>query len=394
MHDTLDHMTKQKPTADDLARLATGFRNEIAHKFDPALTLKMSYILDAFVHNSFISRIRVAGIEQLTAVPAGTPMILSCVHKSHLDYLLLGLALYQQANKFLPATIAGKNLFHGLFRHLLPRLKGICLDRVRANPKNLRSRENVLYLSTFYDYILEDVMRKGDALTIFPEGGRSYDGRILPLSLGVFAIAKRALAKPGDRVALVPVSVSYDRVTEDDRFSLMGEKKEASRRAYRRHDLHGFYHHGFIQPKSNAYIDIGEPMFISDVKHLDDLEAELRRRMGALVRVTAVALVCRALEGKTDASVHEVMAHMKRDLAHAAAAKLRMGSGIRNRSVAHVFRASLTHLDNPFRMRQIIRVRKRTHGMYVTVVRDDVVSYYARTVEHLFPDGAPEGAAQ
>ncbi len=380
-------MSKTQATNEDTTRLAEEFRREIAHKYDPAFTELTSTVLHLFLHNAFISRMRVEGIEHFTSVAKGTPIIICCIHKSHLDYALLGLALYQRT-KYLPSTIAGKNLFHGPFRHILPKLKGICLDRVRANPKNLRSRENVLYLSTFYDYVMEDLIKKGEAITIFPEGGRSYDGRILPLSHGVFAIAKRALQQPGGRVALVPASISYDRVTEDDRFADLGERKAKSRKAYRRHDLFGFYHHWFVQPKTNAYIDIGEPMVIADVKHLDDLEAELRQRMGALVRVTAVSLVCRALAGRAEVPLRAVMAQLKRDLAHVAAAGLRVGTGIRNRSVAHVFKTSLKHLDNPLRMREIVRVEKTGAAMNVVVLNPDVVAYYARTVAHLFPEPA------
>ena len=83
-----------------------------------------------------------------------------------------------------------------------------------------------------------------------------------------------------------------------------------------------------------------------------------------------------------------VMAQLKRDLAHVAAAGLRVGTGIRNRSVAHVFKTSLKHLDNPLRMREIVRVEKTGAAMNVVVLNPDVVAYYARTVAHLFPEPA------
>jgi glycerol-3-phosphate O-acyltransferase len=375
---------KLKDLDAEARKLSDGFRDEIAHQYDQKMTDRLSGFVDGFVRYFFIANYYIDGIDNMTSIPDDVPVILSSIHKSHLDYVLIGLAMYQHEVE-LPVTIAGKNLFHGLFEKLLPRLKGVCLDRDRVDTKSLRNRENLLYLSTFYSYLMEEVVNQGDAITIFPEGGRSYDGSILPLSLGIFGIAKRALQEHGS-VAIVPIGITYDRITEDARFSGFEKCKQRSNRAYRAHDKRGFYHHALLQPKSNAYVDFGTPMLLDDVRHMDELEKELRRRMGALIRVTPVSLVCRALENKRKVPMDEVLQHLRDDLHYVRENDLLIGKGIRYRTASRVFKRSLEHLCNRMRFRNVFRIEQRLGKKIIRVRRSDVVAYYANTISHLFPD--------
>jgi len=370
--------------APDDARLAAAFRREIAHRYSPLAVHIGKYLINTIVMRGFVSKLHINGMEHYRTISPGSPVIISSLHKSHLDYILLGLALYVNGVR-LPATIAGKNLFHGLFRHVLPLLKGVCLDRVRVSPANLRSHENLLYLSTFYDYIMKEVIGRGDAVVIYPEAGRSYDGRVLPLTLGVFGIAKRALQAPGQRVAIVPVSISYDRVTEDTRFSSLRQQKQISRRAYRAHDKGAFYEHALWQPRGAVYIDFGPPMYVTDVRRMDELESELRTRMGALVRVTTTALVCRALRAASTLSWDHLLKHIARDRGVIRARNLLTGNGVDAATPADVATHALPHLCNPRRRRDIIRLEGPPESRLLRVVRPDVVAYYANTVSHLFP---------
>jgi glycerol-3-phosphate O-acyltransferase len=329
-----------------------------------------------------IRRPRINGIEHVHDIAGDTPIIVSCVHKSHLDYLLVGETIYQSLRS-LPAMIAGKNLFHGLFRYLLPRLKAVCLDRVRTSPKNLRSRDNLLYLTTFYKYLMEEVIARGDIITIFPEAGRSYNGRLLPLSLGVFGIAKRALQAGAPRVALVPVAVSYDRVTEDMRFGGLSQIKTQSRRAYRRHDVAGFYEHALLQPRSDTYVDFGRPLYIEDIRSMDDLEITLRQRMGALVRVSACSLVARALRSETRVPVGELLERMRADQELLRANRVLLCDSAAG-DCSTVLSAALQHLAQPRRRRNIIALVGPPRRRSVCVRNPNVIAYYANTIEHFF----------
>jgi len=374
----MDNIEKNKKE-----KLAEKYRSEIAHQYDPETVRKTQRFFDFIIRTFFVSEIKTTGISNLSAIDEKTPVILSSVHKSHLDYVALGLSLVQNAFDSLPATIAGKNLFHGHFEKLLPQLKGICLDRERVDPKSLRSKENLLYLSTFYDYLTKEVLFN-EAITIFPEGGRSYSGKLLPLNLGIFGIAKRALKETGTRIAIVPVGITYDRVTEDSRFAGLLKCKERGDKAYRKFDKRGLIHHALLQPKGAVYIDLGKPLYLEDVRQMDVLEKELRIKMGELIRVTPVALVCRALENKKTAKVEDVLHHIRKDLKYVKENKLLIGRGIRYRTAGRVFARSIEHLCNIVRFRDIIRISKKSGKHVIKVHREDVIKYYVNCVAHLF----------
>lgn len=375
-----------RPRNSEMHALADKFRQEIAHRHDQRFVARVARPVDRVIHAFFLKKTYLSGMEFIRSIPDDTPVILSSVHKSHLDYIILGTTLYLYADKLMPATIAGKNLFHGLFHNMLPRLKGVCLDRDRVKPKNLRSRENLLYLSTFYDYLMDDVVHSGDMISIFPEAGRSYDGAIHPLSLGIFGIAKRALnLENTSQVAIIPIGISYERVTEDARYTGLQKYKQQSAKTYRAYDKRGFLQHAIFQPTARAYIDIGTPMYVSDTRHMDALEHELRMRMGRLIRVTPVSLVCRALRGKDKMPLKELFSNMHDDLQYARENGILLARGMRYRTIGRIFKNSLTHLANRVRIRDIIRV----HGRFrktVVVHRADVVRYYANTIAHLFPE--------
>jgi len=375
-----------KLTEERTKELTEQYRGEIAHKFDAKLTRKMSGKIYALLHRFFLKKINASGLDNLWDIPDGTPIIISSVHKSHLDYMALGSYLYETNNELVPATIGGTNLFHGTFGKLLPRLKCVALDRKKVSPKNLRSRENLLYLSTFYDYLMEDVVDKGEMITIFPEGGRSYSGKILPLSLGIFGIAKRAAKESNKKVAILPIGISYDRVTEDSRFEGLRKYKGWKPKAYRKYDKRGFIHHAVFQPRTIAYIDFGKPMYVDDFRKMDVIENELRTRMGELIRVTTVTLTCRAVAGKKIVPFDEILQHIREDLKTIKKKNLLVGKGIRYRTASMIFKRSLDHLANRVRMRNIIRVVKRDGKKAVVVRRKDVIAYYVNTVAHLFSD--------
>ncbi len=373
----------EKIDKDNREQLAKQYLAEIAHQYDPEIVLKATHFFDIIIKNFFASEVLMTGISNLLEINVDVPIILSSVHKSHLDYMALGVALVQKALDRLPATIAGKNLFHGHFAKLLPQLKAICLDRSRVDPKNLRSKENLLYLSTFYDYLTKEVMNN-EAIIIFPEGGRSYSGKLLPLSLGIFGIAKRVLKETGSRVAIIPVGITYDRITEDSRFQGLLKCKERGDKAYRKFDKRGFIHHALLQPKGAIYMDLGKPLYLENVKQMDVLEEEVRIKMGELIRVTPVALVCRALENKKTARLEDVLEHIRKDLKYVKENNLLIGRGIKHRNAGAIFARSLEHLCNRVRFRDIIRISKKSGKHIIKVRREDVIKYYVNCVEHLF----------
>jgi len=212
---------------------------------------------------------------------------------------------------------------------------------------------------------------------------------LLPLTLGVFGIAKRALQRGAPQAAIVPVAVSYERITEDAHFEELLDVKQQSRHAYRRHDMRAFYQHALWQPRGATYVDLGAPLYIDDVRAMDALESNLRARMGALMRVSACALVGRAVRGVPQLRLAALTRQIERDLDFLQMQSVRLCANVRG-SGADIVRVALPHLCNPRRGRDIIAIVTSAGGPLVQVRNAAVMNYYANTVEHFFaPAHAP-----
>ncbi|HLH30876.1 MAG TPA: lysophospholipid acyltransferase family protein, partial [Terriglobia bacterium] len=131
-------------------------------------------------------RLSVSGLQHLRP---GIPYVLCCNHQSHMDTPVLLAALPFQF-RFTPK----KELFRYPFLGWHLRRSGhVPIDRAnpRAAVKSLRDAAQMI--------------RKGTAVVIFPEGGTSIDGSIRPFKGGGFMLATRADA------AVVPVTIRGSR---------------------------------------------------------------------------------------------------------------------------------------------------------------------------------------
>jgi 1-acyl-sn-glycerol-3-phosphate acyltransferase len=123
----------------------------------------------------------VSGLEH---VPRAGGVILASNHGSFWDPPVLGVCLPRELGYMARASLFRVPVFGALIRSLgaFPVRKGT------ADLSGLRAAENAL--------------ARGDALLLFPEGGRMKDGRLHPPLPGLGLIAARA------RVPIVPVYVS------------------------------------------------------------------------------------------------------------------------------------------------------------------------------------------
>jgi 1-acyl-sn-glycerol-3-phosphate acyltransferase len=114
--------------------------------------------------------------------PAGGLLVLSS-HQSHLDPLLLGLACQRRLS-----SMARSSLFHfGPFAAAITALDAVPIDR---NASMVTAMKAVIAR-----------LQAGRAVTIYPEGSRTADGRLGACKPGFALIAKRA------GVPIVPVAI-------------------------------------------------------------------------------------------------------------------------------------------------------------------------------------------
>lgn len=130
--------------------------------------------------------LRVSGREH---VPTTGAFILAPNHQSMLDPVICGIAAIDRPFTY----IARESLFHSKAFGALIRLFG-AVPIERNSPDSGAIRTALAELAA------------GRALLLYPEGTRTYDGRIAPLKPGVVLLARRA------KVPLVPLAVegSYD----------------------------------------------------------------------------------------------------------------------------------------------------------------------------------------
>jgi 1-acyl-sn-glycerol-3-phosphate acyltransferase len=122
--------------------------------------------------------------EGMRHVPRQGPALLIANHQSYFDPIVIGLAARRHLTYMARSGLFGFPVFNWFIRSLnaIPiNQEGIGIEGLRLTLENLR---------------------EGRAMAIFPEGERSWDGKMQPLKPGVHLLIKRAPAP------LIPVGIA------------------------------------------------------------------------------------------------------------------------------------------------------------------------------------------
>jgi glycerol-3-phosphate O-acyltransferase len=272
---------------------------DIRHSFDPEFYERQGVTIGLriahFIRDVFVTEPESNGFKN-----DGSLLCYSSLHKSQLDYLLLGRELYMHGYPA-PRYVAGKNLFiKSITRNYLKKLGAVCLDRSRV------MRRDRLYIRTFTEYLRDDLLQGGENLLFFPEGGRSYDGAVGKPATGIYDTILEAARRSGRRILIVPISITYGGVAEAASFPLLTRSRKL-RRKWQKLLLYYFADMGqlLLQYFRNArvcgdvYIDLQAPKDVTD--YVDDPRGKVRLAEDVVeaqrraVRVTSRALLASAV---------------------------------------------------------------------------------------------------
>jgi glycerol-3-phosphate O-acyltransferase len=253
---------ERKVPARKIEREARTYFDEIASNFNGTYFAILAFVFRR-IWNRIFRGVEITGLDRVADRIRQHPVVLVPCHRSHFDYLILSYIFHGQ---FLspPHIAAGINLS---FFPLGMLFRGAGAYFIRRS-----FDDNELYKVVFRQY-LTYLIREGYTQEFFIEGGRSRSGKILTPKLGMLSAIVNAFLRGIRRdLYLVPVSISYERLVEEEAYKqeLLGEEKPKetllsllrARSVLRRN-------------YGKAYVNFGEPI------SLDGTLGELRARFGA-----------------------------------------------------------------------------------------------------------------
>jgi 1-acyl-sn-glycerol-3-phosphate acyltransferase len=170
--------------------LFTGLANLVVAAYIFLLVPEYLLRFIAWVLSHFVYRFRVQGDAH---IPTTGPAVLVCNHVSFVDAILL-MAASPRPIRFV--------MDHRIFR--VPVL-GWLFRLAKAIPIAPQKEDPAAYAAAFE--AAAEVLREGDLLGIFPEGGITRDGQLMPFKGGIAKILERARAD-GLAVPVVPMALS------------------------------------------------------------------------------------------------------------------------------------------------------------------------------------------
>ncbi len=227
----------------------------------------------------------------LGQIPPDATVVFIMNHRSNMDYVLV---------TYLAASASALSYAVGEWAQVWPLsrlIKSMGAYFIR------RKSRGALYRKVLARYV-QMATAGGVAQAIFPEGGLSLDGRLMPPKMGLLSYVVEDWTPGAREVAFVPVAINYDRVLEDR--VLLGAAKAGNRRfGVRISVLTGFmlrklWHRitGRFRKFGGAGVVFGAPVLMSRQAQPVQVEAlaeQLLKRIEGQMPALAVPLLARTL---------------------------------------------------------------------------------------------------
>lgn len=219
---------------------------------------------------------------------------------------------------------------------------------------------------------------------IFPEGGLSLTGGVMPPKLGLLSYLTEGFDPEGRDIVFVPVAINYDRVLEDRVLIAAGQRGDR-RFGARITVVARFMLAKLWQAARGRYIRFGaaavafgEPLSLRNFGAKQPVEAlarDLMQRIEVVMPALVVPLICRSLVERGAATEPQVTEDV-RDAAQDLPQQSLVVSGA---ALVQDVTAALE------RMRKHGMIEKGQDGWRIVQGEEATVAYYARSIAPLFP---------
>lgn len=210
----------------DLADYSTAQKSqkilkEIAADFSPLAIKSMSAMLHP-IWNIMYDGIEIdaEGMARVREAARNKRLVIVPSHKSHIDYLVISYVFYN--NGLIPPHIAaGVNLSFWPLGTIFRRSGAFFLRRTFS--------DDALYATLFRSYIIK-LIEEGFPIEFFIEGTRSRTGKLAPPKYGMLDMIVDAFRGGNvEDLAIIPVSVGYEKIIESDAYrkELEGSEKKS-----------------------------------------------------------------------------------------------------------------------------------------------------------------------
>jgi len=370
-----------------------GYIQEIVPFFNVVAYYQIGYRVSGWLLNLFYKvSVDFAEPRARERLPRDAVIVYVMNHRSNADYVLVSYAL---AGQVAISYAVGEWARAFPLEHVFKAFGSYFIRRRYREP---------LYHSVLERYV-QLITREGVTQGIFVEGGLTRDGKLRPPKIGLLDYVLGIGRDPvfAARLHVVPVAVNYDRVLEDRSLLRELDAKEGGRRPSRLSQAWEVGHYvtwnlarlltrqwkryGRAAVVVGAPVPLG-PWFAAQrdlftverperLARVQTLCDELLDRVGALIPVTAVPLVCAAIQSFNGEFIARDALLERIEEMRSVLRELNGGVLRQDRTAEELF-------DRAYRMLRMRRVISRTGTGYLVLPRGrPLVSYYANSVAHL-----------
>jgi len=388
-----EHAKAQGIAERDAWATVEGYIQEIVPFFNVVAYYQIGYRVSGWLLNLFYKvSVDFAEPRARERLPRDAVIVYVMNHRSNADYVLVSYAL---AGQVAISYAVGEWARAFPLEHVFKAFGSYFIRRRYREP---------LYHSVLERYV-QLITREGVTQGIFVEGGLTRDGKLRPPKIGLLDYVLGIGRDPvfAARLHVVPVAVNYDRVLEDRSLLRELDAKEGGRRPSRLSQAWEVGHYvtwnlarlltrqwkryGRAAVVVGAPVPLG-PWFAAQrdlftverperLARVQTLCDELLERVGALIPVTAVPLVCAAIQSFNGEFIARDALLERIEEMRSVLRELNGGVLRQDRSAEELF-------DRAYRMLRMRRVISRTGTGYLVLPRGrPLVSYYANSVAHL-----------